>query len=383
MSYMPYISNAFFTLLAAALNGREVPPERIASLSEEDWKKVFYISREQAVTALLYDVVSELPQELLPPRDLLINWFVFAQKTEQSNRKVLSVEQELLQAFQEMDIPLVIYKGHSGVELYPHPLHRTPGDIDHYLPYPEQFDRCIAWARRHASKIETKGLHHQGFHFAGVAVEAHFKLATFQYGKYDLYLAEEVETLLKKRPIDTWPTCSVEGQALQMLPETFNSIAVFGHLLHHFVRLGIGLRQVCDWLMHCKGRKDKIEAAEHKRLADRFAYTHPMYIFAALGVKYLGFEAKDFPFDVTPYLGSPLVEVLKEDILRAGNFGYNAFSGRRFRSRWHRRWHSYRTTLRRIRNIKPIAPEHTRPMQGWGRIKGFLVEEIFKRRVRE
>lgn len=44
----------------------------------------------------------------------------------------------------------------------------------------------------------------------------------------------------------------VEDQKVAMFNATFNAFYVFMHLYHHFLQVGVGLRQVCDWMLIMK-----------------------------------------------------------------------------------------------------------------------------------
>ena len=96
---------------------------------------------------------------------------------------------------------------------------------------------------------------------------------------------------------------------------------VFSHILQHFYKEGIGLRQICDWCRLLYTCKDSLN---HGLLESRIQEMRLMTewkAFAAMAVDYLGMPAETMPFYDSRFKIKG--ERILEFVIETGNFGHN------------------------------------------------------------
>ncbi len=371
-SVLPQLqTDRFASLVRGALWQKEPEASLFQGMTSSEWEQIFRLSEEQALSAFLYDSIIALPDDLQPPRKILLQFFAYTLRTEQSNQVLSQRIRELDQELKGLGLPYILLKGHSNAALYPVPEHRTPGDIDLFFVHSRDYQRANEYAQQQGYRMDAPNVHHRSYQYKDVHVENHHTPAYFGFGKYDrlfqkrlnqalegchgvlptFSLPEEINTATDRQPLN-----------VAMLPATFNAYFIFEHLFHHFIELGIGLRQVCDWVLHCHKRHNEIDREELKAIAQEFDHLYAMTILATLAVDYLGADPSVFPFDTQTYKGHPHVQLMWEEILLGGNFGYNLFKKRKFASKLHRKWVSYLYTVQRMNRIKPLAPKHISPL---------------------
>lgn len=112
----------------------------------------------------------------------------------------------------------------------------------------------------------------------------------------------------------------MNGGTQVFLPATDEDV-VFAHILQHFYKEGIGLRQIWDW---CRLLWTYEESLNHKFLETRIKSMGVMTewkAFAALTVDYLGMPKEAMPFYDSRFKvkGERILEL----VLETGNFGHN------------------------------------------------------------
>ncbi|MGN0468822.1 MAG: nucleotidyltransferase family protein [Acutalibacteraceae bacterium] len=112
---------------------------------------------------------------------------------------------------------------------------------------------------------------------------------------------------------------AVNQKTLLTFDADYNLLYLICHAFKHFIRGGVGIRQICDILIFTKAKNDEINYdfvfENLKRIrAELFA----VYIFET-GFKYLGFDRADFSFDFSAY--DIDCDAFADDIIEAGVFG--------------------------------------------------------------
>ena len=101
------------------------------------------------------------------------------------------------------------------------------------------------------------------------------------------------------------------------LPSPDNDvIIVFTHILQHFYKGGIGLRQICDWCRLLWTYRSEIDVEKLEGRLRRAGLMTAWKAFGALAVFYLG-----LPFTVERYRQK--ADRIMEFVLMSGNFGHN------------------------------------------------------------
>ena len=130
---MNHISHILCDTLKVALTGCSVQPDKFQSLSNSDWKALFDLSAKQGVLAIVYDVVSQLPREIQPPRELNIRWALCAERIEERYNTQFDDACKLAELWNKEGIRTLVLKGFSLSRYYPIPQHRECGDFAIFL----------------------------------------------------------------------------------------------------------------------------------------------------------------------------------------------------------------------------------------------------------
>ncbi len=348
----------FLELLASAIWDREPKQELFTNLSIQTWKGIETIAQEQSVLAFVGNKVLDLPKECLPPREMCLAFALRIQMTEQANRKQNKELSRLKDDYDKENLPFVLIKGQSLAYYYPQPLLRACGDIDVYLYQKGDYQRANQWAKEQGYRLQGSAVYEQLYWRNGTAVENHLYLMHYGREKYDDALAQMLEDIIKDK---AFARLDLNGKSYETLPTELNAIYIFIHILHHFAYLGIGFRQICDWLIFLDRHKSVIDIEKFTLLAERLDLLKPMELFALMAVEYLGASADIFPFALPrDKQAKKLADLILEDIFRGGNFGFETFSGRKFKNIWTRRFFMFHKSLVRSWKIGSVAPEHIR-----------------------
>ena len=225
----------------------------------------------------------------LPPKmhELLQN---SVQKCGNSNRTANSVIAYATRELAAEGIGSVLLKGQGIASHYPVPTLRHPGDIDLYA---RDFSR--------AREVMTR--------LFGAETEAGTKHVTYHVGgSLDIELHKVTELLRDKRQNAEYQRISdagtssdpepvlLDGHFVNTPETTFNAFYIFHHLWHHFVNMGVGMRQLCDWAMFLHSHKGRIDEERLGRYLEFFRLKDVWQVFGCAAVQALELPAGDVPF---------------------------------------------------------------------------------------
>jgi hypothetical protein len=271
-------------LLKTALFG--LPPS-IDKLSEGEWETIYDYSKDQSVTALCFEAVAKLPEDLRPSRSLFFQWAMFSEHTEIKYRDKKQRLAKFLQLIGNKP-KILIVKGFSLARNYPVPSHRWSSDVDIFC-----FEQCGEVDRIMESNgidVDYSNPRHSIFRIDGLKFENH---RYFLYNRKDSK-EKELERLLQ---LEAEKCRSISDKQIVLGTPLGNAVFFLKHTEEDFVfsRHNIKLRALCDWTMLLN--KGEVDYRELKKLIngtsiDRFADT-----LTTVSVKYLGLSPeilKDF-----------------------------------------------------------------------------------------
>lgn len=310
----------FFSLLRSGMYGIPVPecelPDGI------DWDAVAGLARRHVVTGIIIESVRYLPGRLRPSGSVSARMERFALGLIQTNLVLDRTAAEISDFFSGHGIPGVLLKGQGVARYYREPQMRQSGDIDYYVGrkrYREAMELC----RRHL--IDEKDIdsaqeagQHFGFDMRGVHIELHRIAAEmytpFRNRRFQKWIAGELGRSPRRRSL------AVGGSEITLPSLDFDALYIFYHAWCHYIRGGIGLRQLCDWAMIFHSRGDDIDTAGLVDNIGRFGLTKGWKLFGCIAVRHLGVPEQAMPL-YEPGYGEKSEEVLAE-ILEGGNFGF-------------------------------------------------------------
>ena len=303
--------NTFFELLQAGVWGRKAkldsPPM--------SWQTVFDMVVQQSVAGVTLDALQSLPKDYMPEQKLLFKWISNACVIEKLNKQVNEAVSQLVSYLDVHSVPSRLMKGQGCASLYPHPLYRQSGDIDLFVGV-EQYERAKNLIHFCGINIEHERVYDAHFTWGQVKVEMH----RYETKLYWPSLNRRFQLICRQEEWREPLTFEVDGQRVAMFNATFNAFYIFVHFYHHFLQAGIGLRQVCDWMLIMKHYEHVID---WKRLHDyvtAIGAERAWNVFYGLTVEYLGVQLETVPEWMREYKAADVQFVL-DDILKVGNFG--------------------------------------------------------------
>lgn len=302
------------------------------ALKDFDWKAFFDFVKKQTLVGIAMDGVQKLPKGVAPNENLLLIWFGLSHKLMMRNSILNKATVYVYKKIREAGYPCCILKGQGNAMLYPHPVSRTPGDVDVWVDASREEIRSLACSlAKDKGYVSDESLNHVGLFINDIAVELHSTpaiMANFFYNRrLQKWLNEEKGrqcshlVSLGSRPVSSGSDAQ-KGQAemkVAVPTASFNAVYQLYHLYHHYFYEGVGLRQVLDYYFVVTGLMDE----NHSSLTEIQQMLKQLGLWNFAGAmmyvlrEVLGLSEDKMLVPVDIRRG----EMLLHEILAGGNFG--------------------------------------------------------------
>lgn len=336
----------FFYFLQFCIGSKaEISP----SIKNANWNEQYSIAKKQALVGVLFHGIKQLPKELAPDSDLLMQWMGMAQKIRQQNIRLFMDSAKVCKKFKQDGFRCCVLKGQGNALLYPDPYIRTPGDIDIYLTGGRK--RIMTYINK-VCPNQVMRYHHVDFPVMKTAIEVHFTPSYMFYPKHNLRMQRWFEEVMDLQCSNVVTLPDDYGE-ITVPTVNFNVLYILSHLYRHVFTEGIGLRQLLDYYYVLKAREHDEKALMYvQNMIDYFG----MKKFAG-GIMYVLHEVFGLP---TSQMIAPMDEkegkFLLDEIMRGGNFGQ--YDNRRGSKEGEGKLHRYlRMNLRNLRFVKHYPTE--------------------------
>ncbi len=270
-----------------------------------NWNNIFEISKSQSIIALI---------EPLVPQEEKNKWFESTCQIKAHFLQVLYEQNVLRTLLFQNNIPNVIIKGTSASRYYPVPVLRTMGDVDYYVSekYYEEAKRLMC-ANDYC--FVSEGIRHCEFIKNNIVFELHRRIGEMESPYY-----KDFESLIVdgfERP----ENYKIMQFSFDCLPPYENGLVLLWHVMHHIIYLGVGLRQLVDWMMFVENELDDIAWNKHfKDIAYKAGLDELAKTLTLLCKKWLGLQ-KEITWcnDADEDLAARILERAFYD----GNFGHD------------------------------------------------------------
>lgn len=228
---------------------------------------------------------------------------------------------KLLSELRDERLNVVLVKGQGIAQCYERPLWRASGDID-LLVDDFAYARLaeILTARATQVEKEDKSKMHFAMTVDGWEIELHGKLDSNVSSRTDRVVDKVKNLVLAENQTRIWHN----GDEDICLPSPdCDVVLVFAHILQHYFRGGIGLRQICDW---CRLLSTYYSSIDLDLLESRIREMGMMTewkSFAALAVDHLGMPEDLMPMYDKGHRWSKKARGILKYIFETGNFGHN------------------------------------------------------------
>ena len=324
--------NAFFILVRAGLFGQTDCTESTESVFWQDvnWGEVYQLAEEQSVIGLVAAGIDRIKAHVPNyncPQEWVLQFIGSALQLEQQNKGMNTFIGKLVDDMRKAGIYTLLVKGQGLAQCYEKPLWRSCCDVD-LLLRDDNYQKAKDYLLPKASFVEDEEKHkrHLAMTINEWMVELHGSLRCGFSSRIDKSMDRIYDDTFYGGNVRSWNNGGVQ---VFMLGKENDVLYVFVHLLNHFYKGGVGLRQICDWCRLLWTYKDSLD---HGLLESRIREMGLMSEWKAFGayvVEYLGMDAKAVPFlnikdnvNINRSLKRQ-AEKIKDFILMSGNMGSN------------------------------------------------------------
>lgn len=311
----------FFLLLQAGLWEKDV---QLLQYGRIDFKEMIQLAEEQSVVGLVTAGLEHVKDAKIP-HDKLIPFIGRTLQIEQRNKAMNEFVAKLIKFLNDKGIKAVLLKGQGVAQCYERPLWRACGDVDLLLD-DENYQKAMDLLIPLASSVDEENAYnkHIALTINGWVLELHGTLRSGLWRRMDKEIdALQQETFLNEQ-VRLWQNGNTEVSLLKVEYDVFY---VFTHILQHFYKEGIGLRQICDWCRLLWIYRSEIDINILESYIRKAGLMSEWKAFAAFAVFYLGMPVEAVPiFNTDDYHSVNLrkkAEKINDFIMLTGNFGHN------------------------------------------------------------
>lgn len=310
-------TNLFLELVRAGLWGTEV---RLGLFGNVDFSRLMELATEQSLVGQIAAGMEHITDTKIPKADVL-SFIGQALQIEQRNKAMNAFIASLIERMHAADINMLLVKGQGIAQCYEKPLWRVCGDVDLFLNE-ENYEKAKALLLPLASSVEEEFERekHLGITIDGWVVELHGHLYSGLSSRVEKELDKLQEDTFLGGQMRSW--MNEETQVFLLSVEN-DSFYVFTHILQHFYKGGIGLRQICDWCRLLYTYRDSINLNLLEQRIRRAGLMTEWKAFGALAIDYLGMSVKAMPFYSDSAKWKRKAKWIMEFVMMSGNFGHN------------------------------------------------------------
>lgn len=210
-------------------------------ISEKDITVIMELAKCQSVIGLITDAI--ISNDIPVGRDNVMILLSYLNAVKRNNRNVDEGLTELCSLLKNNFIEYFVFKGQTMAHLYDKQNIRCAGDVDFYCAEKDR-EKLLRLLENDVSFNDEVSFKHLSYKKNGVDFELHFKLANFSVKSHQKFWDSLIEAEIQNKKCDN---ISINDIDVSTLSPTTNAVYLFIHIYHHFMKEGIGLRQLCDW----------------------------------------------------------------------------------------------------------------------------------------
>lgn len=317
---MKQLNNHIYAFLALVRAGLWEKEARLEQYGKIDFEEIYRIAGEQSVVGLVTAGFEHI-QDVKAPQEIVLQCIGESLQLEQTNKAMNQFIEKLVGEMQNADIYTLLVKGQGIAQCYEKPLWRASGDVDLFLS-DDNYKRAKELLVPIALEVEKEYVRekHLSMTINGFVVELHGTLYSGLSSQVEKGLDDIKKAVFFEGRVRSW----MNGNTQVFLPNTDEDLVyLFTHMLQHFFKEGLGLRQVCDWCRLLWTFRSKIDVPLLENRIQNMGLVSEWKAFGAFAVENLG-----MPVDAMPLYSADAKWKKKADricsfILEVGNMGHN------------------------------------------------------------
>lgn len=308
-----------YNLLRFTLSSDSRPDFNVfRNVKENEWEWAFETFSIHGVTPIVYDLFERMPEEVRPPRDVLMKFISANFGAQRSYVKLQGVSAKLKEVMKANDIKCFLLKGLSLAEYYPRRESRKFLDIDLYAPGAEsKVDDAF---KDKGVKVDTDFYRHSHMSIAGVLVENHHCLLDVRGRKGMLELDSDLKKMAQKH-LDLF-----DSPGLYYPDADFSLIFNLHHALSHFIYEGISFKFLVDWILFLRKEREHLTTDQMAASLRKHGLLKFAAVMSEVSVRHLGLALEEVPMcirDEMTALKSRVVERFIDDLFRSYKPSHN------------------------------------------------------------
>ena len=313
------IYEKFFQLLRLVIGSSDMIPR----IEKGEWSAIYEIAQKQSLLGVVFDGIQKMSdiskrkgESMEMDVDLLMTWMGKCKQIEKRNHHLDEAVDKVSAWFLKKGFRSCILKGQGNALMYPHPEHRTPGDIDIWVSgKPSEVIRFV----HSISPKEKASYHHIDFPaINGISVEVHYRPCYLQNLLHNYRLQKFFRQSTEEQ--FSHKVC-IEDKEVAIPTASFNVVYQLVHIYNHMFQEGIGLRQIVDYYYVVnQWYTDSSEPMDRPTLLRELKHLGLCKFAGAVMFvlnKVLGLSEDKFIVPMDAKRGKSLLE----EILQGGNFG--------------------------------------------------------------
>lgn len=309
---------ALFALVKAGLWEQDA---RLSQFDGIDFSEVMRLAEEQSVVGLVTAGLEHVA-DVKVPQEKLLQFIGQSLQLEQQNKEMNNFVASLIESMRRVGIYTLLLKGQGVAQCYEKPLWRSCGDVDLFLS-DDNYNKAKDYLKPMATRVENERSRdkHLGMTIDNWVVEIHGRL----YCGLSSRIEKELDKVYKETffggNVRSWSNGYVQVFLLDAKDDAFY---VFTHILQHFYRGGIGLRQICDWCRLLWRYHSKLDLHALETRIRKAGLMSEWRAFGALAVEYLGMPIEAMPFYSPDNKWKGKADRICAFIMEVGNLGHNS-----------------------------------------------------------
>ena len=317
-----------------------------------DWNEVYQMAQEQSVQGLVLAGIDSFRfhvPSFKMPQMLLLQWIGEVQIIEQQNKEMNAFIADLIEKLRKYDIYAILVKGQGIAQCYDKPLWRSSGDVDLLLSDKNYYKaKELLLPLGELTEPEEAAKRHLAMQIGQWIVELHGTLHVGLSARVDRMLDNVQYDIFHRGDVRSW----VNGNTQVFLPAANEDVVyVFAHILQHFYKGGIGLRQICDWCRLLWTYKDSLNQKLLESRIRKMGLMSEWRAFGAFAVEYLGMPKEAMPLYSADEKWKKKADKICAFILEEGNMGHNRGSWLMEHDSWFARRYVVRKAFSMFRRI--------------------------------
>lgn len=319
------IQTCLLALIRAQLSEQKLRDEEkdfLRNASETQWVELLQLCGRQNVLLVVYETLKQNPDIPVPAG--VMN--VFKQKAYSAPIQYyqkIAVLRKILKHLREENIAYYILKGVGLNTMYPKEEMRSFGDIDLYIPNPEDMEKTHRFfTERNCTVDETFSDNHTAYFYqengVGCEVEVHWKMtAEFNNGDLDARL----NAIYRQLDGSRYMTVNPMQQEVHILPPTYNALHLLAHMLQHLMYTGFGLKLFCDWTVFWQKSGHMVDTELFLGWIKELHIENFLYAVTAICIRDLGLPMECCPWMADWETDEELLAALLRDVFEGGEHG--------------------------------------------------------------